>query len=274
MQDIVALTKRCIELAKKTVENPDERAAPEGGGSFATWAQIAMLLIKERRGYSYEEIEEIIREMERVRDLFGLSRSETPCHVSLWNWYQELTMEVWRRLLRHSAELAGISGHAAIDASGFERDQASSHYRYRVDYSFESLKVTILVDTESLAVLDVHCTTEKKYDGHVGLQVGLRNAADLQSLSGDKGYDWAELRERLREQDVRPLIKHREFSSLDKAHNARLDDELYGQRAMSESVFSMIKQRSGAELKAKTWYGQFREVAMKCVAHNLTRAAA
>jgi IS5 family transposase len=44
---------------------------------------------------------------------------------------------------------------------------------------------------------------------------------------------------------VRPLIKHREFTSLDKAHNPRLDEEMYGQRAMSESVFSMIKQRSG-----------------------------
>lgn len=274
MEPIVPLTKKCIKLAKKTVDDPEEPAAPEGGGGFSKWARIAILLIKERRGYSYEEITEIIHEMERVRGLFGLSRSETPCHVSLWNWYQELTMEVWRRLLRHSAEIAGISGHAAIDASGFEREQASSHYRYRVGYSFESLKVTILVDIESLAVLDVHCTTKKKYDGHVGLQVGLRNAADLLSLSGDKGYDWSELRTRLRENDVRPLIKHREFTSLDKAHNARLDEELYGQRAMSESVFSMIKQRSGAHLKATTWYGQFREMAMKCVVHNLTRAAA
>lgn len=274
MEPIVPLTKRCIEFAKKTVDDPEEPAAPEGGGGFSKWAQIAMLLIKERRGYSYEEIAEIIQEMERVRELFGLSRSETPCHVSLWNWYQELTMEVWRRLLRYSAEIAGISGHAAIDASGFEREQASSHYRYRVGYSFESLKVTILVDIESLAVLDVHCTTKKKYDGHVGLQVGLRNAADLLSLSGDKGYDWSELRTRLRKNDVRPLIKHREFTSLDKAHNARLDEEMYGQRAMSESVFSMIKQRSGAQLKATTWYGQFREMAMKCVVHNLTRAAA
>ncbi|AEN05681.1 hypothetical protein Halar_1983 [halophilic archaeon DL31] len=31
------------------------------------------------------------------------------------------------------------------------------------------------------------------------------------SLAGDKGYDWIDLPEKLREEGVRPLIKHREF---------------------------------------------------------------
>lgn len=93
-------------------------------------------------------------------------------------------------------------------------------------------------------------------------------------LAADKGYDWGELRERLRENAVRPLIKHREFTSLDTAHNARIDEAMYNQRAMSETVFSAIKQRSGAKLKATTWPGQFREMTIKCTVHNLTQAVA
>ena len=102
--------------------------------------------------------------------------------------------------------------------------------------------MTLLVDIESHAVVDLHCTTRKTHDTQIGMQVARRNAEDLQVLLGDKGYDWQDLREYLRAQGVRPVIKHREFTSLDKAHNARMDADLYGQRAISESVNSSIKQ--------------------------------
>ncbi len=61
-------------------------------------------------------------------------------------------MEVWRLLLRHSAEIAGTSGRAAIDSTFFERLQASSNYISRTDYTFDKLKVTLLVDIESQSV--------------------------------------------------------------------------------------------------------------------------
>ena len=80
-------------------------------------------------------------------------------------------MRELRRLLRRSAEQAGWSGEAAIDASGFQRDQTSYHYRDRANYSFQSLKTTILIDVNSLAIKDVHFTTKKAWDGHIGMQV-------------------------------------------------------------------------------------------------------
>jgi len=60
------------------------------------------------------------------------------------------------------------------------------------------------------------------------MRVARRNAGDLRLLIADKGYDWGDLRSYLRVNDVRPLIKHREFTSLDAAHNARMDANLYG----------------------------------------------
>jgi len=32
------------------------------------------------------------------------------------------------------------------------------------------MKTTLLVDTESLAIMDAHFTTKKAYDGHIGLR--------------------------------------------------------------------------------------------------------
>ena len=38
------------------------------------------------------------------------------------------------------------------------------------------MKTTILIDVNSLAIKDVHYTTKKAWDGHVGMQVFRRNA--------------------------------------------------------------------------------------------------
>lgn len=89
---------------------------------------------------------------------------------------------------RGTAEQAGISGTGAIDASGFQRDQSSYHYRKRAGYSFRAMQTTVLVDTESLAIMDAHFTTKNAYEGHIGLQVFRRNAEDLQEFLGDKMY--------------------------------------------------------------------------------------
>jgi IS5 family transposase len=62
------------------------------------------------------------------------------------------------------------------------------------------------------------------------------------------------LREQLRDKDVRPLIKHRHFRSVDHAHNARIDDFLYHQRSMCETVFLAIKRTLGTAVRARTWY--------------------
>ena len=80
------------------------------------------------------------------------------------------------------------SGHA-IDSTYFDRENASKHYCRRTNYRVQTLKTTALVDTDSQAVLDVHCTTEKRHDTQIGWQVALRNAGDLYNLAADKGYD-------------------------------------------------------------------------------------
>ena len=157
----------------------------------------------------------------------------------------------------------------AIDSTGFNRDQASRHYCQRANYHVRSLKVTILVDVDTLHVVDVHCTTTKKHDTQIGEQVIKRNVDDLLSVSADKGYDWKKLRDKLRSSGVRPLIKHREFTHLDKAHNSRMDDEDYNQRWMSETVFSSIKRTLGNAVRARIWNREFREIILKSAVYNI-----
>jgi IS5 family transposase len=144
-------------------------------------------------------------------------------------------------------------------------------YANRKHYRIRSLKVTALVDVRTLYVYDVHCTTTKKHDAKIGPQVARRNAADLRSLSADRAYDGKPFRDELRADRVRPLIPHRIYSSLDKAHNARINRRWYNRRWMVETVFSSIKRTLGSAVRARSWHLEFREMVLKCAVYNLRR---
>ena len=162
-------------------------------------------------GNSYRRTIDLLSEMPGILDEIGLTH--LPHFTVLRDWFEQLTTETYRAFLGESAEKR--TGRAAIDSNGFDRDQPSRHYATRAHYRVRSLKVAAIVDVKSVYVYDVHCTTTKKYDAEIGTLVARRNAADLRSLSGDRGFDSKRLRDDLRTTRMRPLIPHRIYSSFD-----------------------------------------------------------
>lgn len=59
---------------------------------------------------------------------------------------------------------------------------------------------------------------------------------------------------------------------VDTVHNARIDDALYGQCWMSETVFSAIKRTNCDPVRARTWYCEFRGIILKAAVHNVEQA--
>jgi len=155
-----------------------------------------------------------------------------------------------RCFFRSLAEQAGWTGEAGINASGFQRDQTSYDYSNHANYSCRSMKTTILIDLNSLAIKDIHFYTQKAYDGHIRRQILRRNAEDLRVLSADANYSWEEFREECRSESTRSLIKHREQTPLQKAHNTQMK-EYYNQRWMSEIGFSQLKEADGEKLRSQ-----------------------
>ena len=266
--EIRLFTLQSVAKAKQVVANPDEPADPERGGGFAEWAILTLHALRIELGKSYRQTIDLLSEMPGVLGEIGLTR--LPHYTVLRDWFEKIPMARWRAFLRAAAEKR--TGHAAVDATGFDRDQPSRHYAQRAHYRVRSLKVTALVDVETLYVTDVHCTTTKKHDAKIGPQVARRNAGDLLSLAADKGYDAKAFRDELRENGVRPLIKHRLYSALDCAHNARMDSDSYNRRWMVETAFSAIKRTLGSAVRARSWYLEFREMILKCAVYNLRRA--
>jgi IS5 family transposase len=221
---------------------------------------------------TYRDLVDELIEMPRIRDALDLD--SIPAPSTLCKAFDRLEMTVWRVLLNASLSDLPLSGITGIDASGFERAHASAHYTKRANLTIQQLKTTLLVDTATDAVLDIHVTTTRKHDTQIAPQILKRNANSIAVLTADKGYDDQKLRQLAHDHDVRPIIKHREFSSRHKAWNARLDSDLYSRRNMNETVNAAIKQKFGAFVRSRRWWKQFRELVIKCIVHNLERSLA
>lgn len=251
------------------VADPAEPAAPVGGGRFGEWTMLALHCLRVRLGKSYRETVDLLSEMPGVLAELGLERP--PHFTTLCTWFRRLPMSHWRTLLALTAQ-QGPARQAAIDATGFDRGQISRYYAQQSGYQRRSLKVTALVDVESLSVLDIHCTTSGKDDQPIGRQVARRNASDLRLLLGDKGYDAMPFREELTAAGIVPQLRYREFTDHDRAHNDRLDASGYGKRWMVETAFSTIKRTITTGVRARAWFLQFREVVLTAVVYNISRS--
>ena len=272
MTQISRFTEEVVPVAQRVTGDGNESAAPDGGGGFADYALVSLHCLRIYLDTSYRMTIDLLKEMPQITREIGLDAADLPAPSRLCKALDRIEMSLCRVLLRQSAQLHDPTEHAALDATFYERDRASRHYCHRINYRVQTLKVTKLVDTESQAVLDVHCsTTLEGSDADLCEQIARRNAGDLRTLAADKGYDKNALRERLRELEIRPLIKHCVRAPYDHAHNARIDENLYAQRSMTETVNSAVKRSLGYAVRARGWYPEFREIALMCIVYNVKR---
>jgi len=263
---LLQFVEQAFHLAQRAVSRYSSKYSKQ---RYTLHQHVVLLCLKVRKNTTYRTLLDELIEMPRIRNAINLT--ELPAPSTLCKAFDRLDMAVWRVLLNLSVSLLPTNGVAGIDASGFDRSHASKHYTKRAKMTIQQLKVTLLVDTRSNAILDLHVTTTRKHDTQIAPALINRNATEVGVLLGDKGYDDQQIRATARENEIRPLIKHREFSSLQKAWNARIDSDLYGQRSQSETVNSRLKRKYGAFVRSRLWWKQFRELVVGCLTHNIDK---
>lgn len=261
---LLRFTERAFELAKRAVPRYTSKYSKH---TYTMRQHVVLLCLKIKKTTTYRALIDELIEMPRIRDAINLESIPTPS--TLCKAFGRLEMAIWRVMLTLSLPTVPRKRIAGIDASGFERAHASTHYTKRTNLKIQQLKTTLLVDTASKAVLDIHITTTRTHDTKIAPQVVKRNAGTITVLLGDKGYDDQNLRSVARDNGIRPLIKHREFTPLHEAWNARLDGDLYHQRNANETVNAAIKQKFGAFVRSQVWWKQFRELVIKSIVHNI-----
>jgi len=267
--NISRFTKRLVSVSKKAVVGQPAPSYQEGEGGYADWVIVAIQGLREYLDLPYRRLLDTLSEMPGIVAKLGLNVGELPDYSTVCARWQRLKMRVWRGLLRLSAELHELGELQAIDATCIDRIKASQHFAKRTDYVFEDVKTTALVDCSTGVILDIHCSVKQRHDTHIGWQVLVRNIENLSTVLADKGYDWDLLRYILHSEGVKTVIKHREHGYLDIAENALIDDSIYHQRSLIESAFFALKRRFGETLRARTWYGQFREIVLKSAIRNI-----
>jgi len=237
---ILRFTEKAIHLARRAVSRYSSKFSKH---RYTLPQHVVLLCLKVRKNTTYRGLLDELIEMPRIRQALGLTELPTPS--TLCKAFNRLDMAVWRVVLTLSATLLPTSGIVGVDASGFDRSHASKHYTKRAELTIQQLKVTLLVDTKVNAILDLHVTTTRKHDSQIAPSLIKRNPETIDILLGDKGYDDQKIRRLARHHEVRPLIKHREFTSLHKAWNARLtlistDREVNQRRSTQRSNESTV----------------------------------
>lgn len=269
---LARFTSRVVSLAQKVVAGAPEPAVQKGNGGYADWVIVAIHGLREYLDHPYRRLLDVLHEMHGIVAKLGLEVSELPDFSTVCARMQQLQMPIWRVLLRLSAELHDIGEIQAIDATGMDRVAASQHYANKTNYTFKAVKTTVLIDCKTSAILDIHCSMKQPHDTQIGWQVLQRNLDRVTKLTADKGYDWWLFRHKLRAEGVTPVIKHREFGWTGVANNVLLDDETYHQRSTVESTFFALRRKYGEIVRARTWFGQFRELVLKCAIRNIELA--
>jgi hypothetical protein len=158
---LLDLVETALRVAKQAL---GKRAGKPESGGLAREAHIVAHCIHKEEGHTYPELVDRMSLMPAVCERLGLNPDAPPDPTTFYHSFDRYAMYIWRALLRISAQQHPQSGHVALDSTFFEREQASQHYLQRCGRSVRTIKAATLTDTESLAVLDVHCCIEREHD--------------------------------------------------------------------------------------------------------------
>jgi len=115
--------KQAVSIARKHTDAALIQISHPAGNGVAGWKHAVLHFLRLHMEATLQEVLDWAEEMERVRAALMLERGEFPGPSALCKSFDCAPMRIWRELLRLSSELLDQSGHAAIDATYFDRRQ-------------------------------------------------------------------------------------------------------------------------------------------------------
>jgi len=256
---------------------------------------VACLVFKQEVGKRYRETIEFLELMPCVSKAIGLNK--TPHYTTLQKALARFTAKRLEEIIEYVALLA-VYGNtvnfksvwkaqdASFDGSGYFLTNASYYYQQRIKKKVKAkhfLHSVIGVLTQFLLVF---CTKQKRgpaSDTTAFVPLLNRQPFPLQNALADKGFDSEENLRCAYEKNFQPLIPVREGKSTPsrtklrkrmlKRFNTDLRiKELYGKRALNETVFSVVKRVYNSTLHGKTVSMQKKELQTRYLAYNIRRA--
>lgn len=261
---LIRFSELCLGVVEKAVS---EYSSKYSRKDYTQWQLMTLCCLMQKYKRKYRDFVEILEVATKLQEFLGLDK--IPHFTTLNKFFLRMKSKVLAIMLQASSGKS--SGDTSIDSVSFDRRHASRSYTERAKMRIKSLKSTPVVDIGTQKILERHNTTTRKHDSQIMLPLvkKTRQRHKIKSVRGDCGYDDKKIRKSLRKNRIRPLIKHREFKSLQKAWNKRMNKKDYGQRWKSETVNSVVKRKYGDDVSSKKWNIQFKELDLRYFVYNI-----
>lgn len=256
---------------------------------------FACLILKTFYNRDYRGVEAMLKDWSDLRKIIELNA--VPDHTTLCRAAKRLLNLSLTKQLILTLNQAFFHKHqqacvAAIDSTGFESTRISPYFvrrRARGTSHYENTtytrwpKLGIIAEIKSHMIMAVDPSVGPMPDVGQWKRLMHRQCAgtDISVLLADAGYDSEANHELLRQKyglfSIIPARHGRPSHRWAKGKHRRLmqrmwqegPPEIYGQRWQVETVFSMMKQNLGQDIRGRSYHSRNRQMMLKCITHNL-----
>jgi hypothetical protein len=250
--------------------------------TFTNYQHLFLLVAKEHTTYGYRMFVESLYDS-KIPKYIRLKK--IPHFTTLQKFAQRLPAIILNKLVFLTRKLFKQGKILGADSTGMELDHASAHYCKRIDRDKPVkgfVNLNMICDVQNKNILVTKIRKRRRHDCSDFLPMFNKvKFLDFDHFVADKGYDSWKNHKAIYESGAKSSIKTKKLATkcimragqkYRKRARREFCQAIYGQRAITESVFSSLKRKYGSRMRARKYKTQKIELLFKILSYNVERA--